>query len=95
MTNTLTHARRRATATTFTLVLIGAVAFSGCNQGGDTTCAKFRRKTPFGQKRIVTKLLKEKGQEVTPLRVMEARFSAKGYCFTHTGDDKIDNIYGR
>lgn len=86
--------RARAGVALAPVALASVLALSGCSSGGDTTCSKFRTKSFAGQKKIIEKLLEEKGQSTSPINVATATLSAKGYCFTHGGSEKVKNIYG-
>jgi hypothetical protein len=72
------------------------IVTGGCSTGSNTTCSEYRSMTTNDKVKAVTNMLKDHADSApSPAKVDLTRASVTAYCFTHSGGDKIGNVYGR
>jgi hypothetical protein len=89
-------ANRGARAALVLAVLgIGASMLVACssNDGGDTTCDTYNSDSVDQRIAVVKKMLDDRSESTSTLHVDATRASVSAYCFVHSGDSKIANIY--
>lgn len=63
------------------------------NSGGDTTCDQYNADSTDQRVAAITKMLSDHGQSTSTLEIDETRVSVSAYCFVHSGDSKISNVF--
>jgi hypothetical protein len=86
--------RRQIAALSAAVLLTPVLAGCGASKGSDTACSDFRNMSLGDQKTVVSNALKDHNQSTSPLEIDAGVLSAKGYCFVHSGSDKVGGIFG-
>jgi hypothetical protein len=63
------------------------------NAGGDTTCDQYNSDSVDQRVAAVKKMLSDHSESTSTLAIDTARASVSSYCFLHSGDSKISNVY--